>query len=55
VLYLTSRMYALQKDKKHALEYLTKALGRRYSLAAVLDMDFFGLHGDPDFLAALKR
>jgi len=55
VLYLTSRMYALQKDKKKALDYLAKAAGRRYSLAAVLDMDYFGLHGDPDFLAALKR
>lgn len=55
VLYLTSRMYALQKDKKHALEYLAKALTRRYSLGAVLDMDYFGLHADPDFLAALRR
>ena len=55
VLYLTSRMYALQRDKKHALEYLGKALARRYSLGAVLDMDYFGLHADPDFLAALKR
>ena len=55
VLYLTSRMYALQKDKKGALEYLTRALARRYSLGAVLDMDYFGLHADPDFLAALKR
>ena len=55
VLYLTSRMYALQRDKKQSLEYLGKALTRRFSLAAVLDMDYFNLHADPDFLAALKR
>jgi tetratricopeptide (TPR) repeat protein len=55
VLYLTSRMYALQKDKKQALEYLGKAVTRRFSLAAVLDMDYFNLHTDPDFLATLRR
>jgi tetratricopeptide (TPR) repeat protein len=55
VLYLTSRMYVLQKDKKHALGCLTRALGRRFSLAAILDMDFFSLRQDPEFLAALKR
>ena len=55
VLYLTSRMYTLQKDKKQALEYLGKALTRRFSLAAILDMDFFSLHADPEFLATLKR
>jgi len=55
VLYLTSRMYALQKDKKRALEYLGKALTRKFSLAAILDMDYFSLHADPDFLATLKR
>jgi hypothetical protein len=48
-------MYALQRDKKQALQYLVKALGRRYSLGEVLDMDYFGLDADPDFLAALKR
>jgi tetratricopeptide (TPR) repeat protein len=55
VLYLTSRMYVLQKDKKQALEYLAKALSRRFSLGAILDMDFFNLHADPEFLATLKR
>jgi tetratricopeptide (TPR) repeat protein len=55
VLYLTSRMYVLQKDKKQALECLGKALARRFSLAEILDMDFFNLHADPEFLAALKR
>ena len=55
VLYLTSRMYALQRDKKLSLEYLGKALTRRFSLAAILDMDYFNLNADPDFLATLKR
>jgi tetratricopeptide (TPR) repeat protein len=55
VLYLTSRMYVLQKDKKQALEYLAKALARRFSLGAILDMDFFNLHADPEFLSTLRR
>ncbi|HTY59185.1 MAG TPA: tetratricopeptide repeat protein, partial [Bacteroidota bacterium] len=55
VLYLTARMYVLQKDKKQALEYLGKALARRFSFGEILDMDFFNLHADPEFLAALKR
>ncbi len=55
VLYLTARMYVLQKDKKQALENLRKALARRFSLGAVLDTDFFNLHADPEFLATLKR
>jgi tetratricopeptide (TPR) repeat protein len=55
VLYLTSRMYVLQRDKKQALEYLRKALIRRFSLGAILDMDFFNLHADPEFLATLRR
>ncbi len=55
VLYLTSRMYVLQKDRKQALEYLGKALTRRFSLGAILDMDFFNLQTDPDFLATLRR
>lgn len=55
VLYLTSRMYVLQKDKKDAMEYLAKALAARFSLGDILDMDYFNVHADPEFLAALKR
>jgi tetratricopeptide (TPR) repeat protein len=55
VLYLTSRMYGLQKDKKQALDCLGKALTRRFSLGAILDMDYSNLHTDPEFLATLKR
>jgi tetratricopeptide (TPR) repeat protein len=55
ILYLTSRMYVLQKNKKLALEYLGKALARRFSLGGILDMDYFNLHADPEFLATLRR
>ncbi|MEW6512201.1 MAG: tetratricopeptide repeat protein [Bacteroidota bacterium] len=55
VLYLSARMYALQKDKAHALEFLRKALDRRFSLASVLDMDFFNLYSEPEFVAVLTR
>jgi len=55
VLYSTARMYALQRDKKMAIEYLTKAVDRRYSLASVLDMDFFNLQSEPEFIAAISR
>jgi tetratricopeptide (TPR) repeat protein len=53
VLYLTSRMFALQKDKRQALAYLQKALTRRFSLSAVLDMDFYNLYSDPEFIATI--
>jgi tetratricopeptide (TPR) repeat protein len=53
VLYLTARMYALQKDKAKALEYLRKAIARRFSLASILDLDFFNLYSEPEFVAAL--
>jgi tetratricopeptide (TPR) repeat protein len=55
VLYLTSRMYVLQKDKKQAMEYLAKAIAGRFSLADILDMDYFNVHADPEFLGTLKR
>jgi tetratricopeptide (TPR) repeat protein len=55
VLYLTARMYALQQDKTRALEYLRKAIARRFSLASILDMDLFNLYSEPEFIAALTR
>jgi tetratricopeptide (TPR) repeat protein len=55
VLYLTSRMYVLQKDRKQALEFLGKALSKKFNLGAVLDMDYFNVQSDPEFLAALKQ
>jgi tetratricopeptide (TPR) repeat protein len=55
VLYNTARMYALQREKTQAYEYLNKAVSRRYSLAAILDMDFFNLHSEPEFIGAITR
>lgn len=55
VLFNMSRMYALQRDKAHALEYLTKAMNLRESLPEILDMDFFNLHSDPEFVTAISR
>jgi tetratricopeptide (TPR) repeat protein len=55
VLYLAARMYALQRDKNQALEYLRKALARRFSLGSMLDMDYFNLYSEPEFIAALSR
>ena len=55
VLYNTARMFALQRDKAKAFDYLTKAVNTRYNLSAVLDMDFFNLHAEPEFLTAITR
>jgi hypothetical protein len=48
-------MYVLQKDRKQALEFLGKALSKKFNLGAVLDMDYFNVQSDPEFLAALKQ
>jgi tetratricopeptide (TPR) repeat protein/TolB-like protein len=53
VLYLTARLFALQRDKAQALSYLRKALSRRFSMNAVLDMDFYNLYSDPEFVATI--
>jgi tetratricopeptide (TPR) repeat protein len=55
VLYNAARVYALQRDKKQALEMLNKALVRKYSLAHILDMDFFNLRNDADFVTTITR
>jgi tetratricopeptide (TPR) repeat protein len=55
VLYNIARMYALQRDKVQALTYLSKAINLRYRLADVLDMDYFNLHSEPDFLSSITR
>jgi tetratricopeptide (TPR) repeat protein/TolB-like protein len=53
VLYLTARTYAVQRDKVQALKYLRRALGRRFSMTAVLDMDFYNLYSDPEFVSTI--
>ena len=55
VLYNVSRMYAVHGDKEKALDYLDKALSRRYRLEKIVDMDFYILRDDPDFFATVIR
>jgi len=55
VLFNTAKMYALQRDQAHALDYLVKAMNLRCSLPEILDMDFFNLHSEPDFITAITR
>jgi tetratricopeptide (TPR) repeat protein len=55
VLYLIARAYSLQRDKKNALEYLRKAIDYRVDLTSLVDLDFFNLHSDPEFLKLLTR
>jgi Flp pilus assembly protein TadD len=49
VLYNAARVYALQRDARQSLDNLRMAVLQKYDLAAVLDMDLFNLHGNPDF------
>jgi predicted Zn-dependent protease len=55
VLYNVARLYSLQRNTKESLDYLRKAVDQRYDLAEVLDMDFFNLHGDQDYLKSVVR
>jgi tetratricopeptide (TPR) repeat protein len=49
VLYNAARMFALQRDKAQAFEHLRRAVGKRYSLARILDMDFYNLRAESEF------
>lgn len=55
ILYDTARMFALQTDKKQALEYLGKAIDRRYRLSSILDMDLYNLRAEPEFQQTVTR
>ena len=55
VLYNAARMYALQRNTPQALEHLRRAVGNRYSLPQILDMDFYLLRSTPDFLSIVSR
>jgi TolB-like protein/Flp pilus assembly protein TadD len=55
VLYAAARMYSLQRNKEQALAFMTKALERRYALERVLDMDFYNLWSDEQFVEAVRR
>jgi tetratricopeptide (TPR) repeat protein len=55
VLYGTARMYALQRDQKQSSAYLAQAVDRRYDLYRIIDMDFYNVRADQDFLRAITR
>jgi TolB-like protein/tetratricopeptide (TPR) repeat protein len=55
VLFAAARMYALQRNKEQAFALITKALDRRYSLERVLDMDFYNLWSDEQFMSTIRR
>jgi tetratricopeptide (TPR) repeat protein len=55
VLLRIARMYAIQKNDKSALEYLQKANDEKPNLQGFVDMDFFNLHSNPEFLKLLAR
>ena len=55
VLYGTARMFALQTVKAQALEYLGKAVERRFQLSSILDMDFYNLRMEPEFQQIVTR
>ncbi len=55
VLYNAARMYALHRDKSQAYELLARAINRRYSLARILDMDFYNLRSEEEFTKTVTR
>ena len=55
VLYNAARVFAIQKDNEKAMEFLGKAIDRRYDISAVLDMDFYNLRLDSNFLTSIAR
>lgn len=55
VLYNLARVYAVRRDIPQAIDYLSKALDRRYSLATILNMDFYNLRSEPVFLRTITR
>jgi len=55
VLYNASRMYALHRDKAQACTMLARAVNRRYSLARILDMDFYNLRAEGEFIKIVSR
>jgi tetratricopeptide (TPR) repeat protein len=56
ILYATARMHALQRgNTSQALALLARAVDKRYRLVDILDMDFFNLRTDPQFLVAITR
>jgi TolB-like protein/tetratricopeptide (TPR) repeat protein len=55
VLYDLARVYAVRREKPQSLIYLERAMQNRYRLERALDMDFYNLRSDPEFLQAITR
>jgi tetratricopeptide (TPR) repeat protein len=55
VLYLAARMYSIQKETTQALQYLSKAIDKRYRLDLLMDMDFFALRQTSEYQKAATR
>jgi len=55
VLYNAARMHVRRGEKEQALEYLKKAVDRQYRLASILDLDFYILREDPEYLSTITR
>ena len=53
-LYWKARVYAIQKDKAHALTALAKAVAIDYRFSEVLDPDFLSIQRDPEFISTIS-
>jgi tetratricopeptide (TPR) repeat protein len=53
VIYNVARMYALQQNADRALLAVREAMNLRFSIADLLDMDFYVLRAHPGFLPAV--
>ena len=49
VLYNIARVYSLQQNQEKAFEFLKLAVGRRYRLDRLVDMDLYNLHASEEF------
>ena len=53
VVYNVARMYTLQQNPDRALLAIREAMNLRFSIADILDMDFYVLRSQPGFLPAI--
>jgi len=52
--YWKARVYAIQKDKPHALANLAKAVAIDYRFSEVLDPDFLSIRREPEFIPTIS-
>jgi tetratricopeptide (TPR) repeat protein len=55
VLYNIARAYSLQQNEEKAFEFLKLAIGRRYRLDCLVDMDLYNLHTSEEFSTVTTR